>query len=307
MALEVSRPEYYFRRDPPESHLDQVTKPISEKAAKSPILPMSNSTAEESGLSAVKTTPTPKNAESMGTRNNSTPAQASSGLMENDPVVSEIFSVPSDNVPIPDRNSSMTTESSSGLVGNSIPPVSKWTPTFWANYVHDLESIWWILIWTLLTYEKVGDGNNTPDSNLEIQRRSLAANKIFHLNQCHIERWCHFQNIAAFNGLAVIIPDFFKRLVEVAAIFREKLILTYIKEEGKLVFPIKLMDDGLLHRDILEAFRTSPIENFDVVHIYTKNKSATKSTTDSDETSESSKRAACEDSDEEKPRKRARY
>ena len=87
MAIEVSRPEYYFRCDPPESHLDQVTKPISEKAAKSPILPMSNSTAEESGLSAVKTTPTPKKSESMATRNNSTPAQAGSESMRNNFVV----------------------------------------------------------------------------------------------------------------------------------------------------------------------------------------------------------------------------
>ena len=91
-----------------------------------------------------------------------------------------------------------------------------------------------------------------------------------------------------------------------AAVFREKLVSTYIKEEGKSVFPIKLMDDGLLHRDILEAFRTSPIENFDVAYIFSKNKTATKSTTDSDETSETSKRLTCEDSDEERPRKRTR-
>ena len=110
----------------------------------------------------------------------------------------------------------------------------------------------------------------------------------------------------SFNKIASAIPSFFKGLVEVAAVFREKLVLTYLEEEGKSVFPIKLMDDGLLHLDILEAFRTSPIENFDVVYIFTKNKSATKSTTDSDETSESSKRSICEDSDKERPRKRAR-
>ena len=33
---------------------------------------------------------------------------------------------------------------------------------FWANYLHDLESIWWIIAWTSLNFEKIEDISAVP-------------------------------------------------------------------------------------------------------------------------------------------------
>ena len=42
---------------------------------------------------------------------------------------------------------------------------------FSANYIHDLESIWWILIWVLLGYRKAGSEESTEDYKSEISQR----------------------------------------------------------------------------------------------------------------------------------------
>ena len=101
-------------------------------------------------------------------------------------------------------------------------------------------------------------------------------------------------------GLMEIVQDSFKGLVQIASIFREKLASTYKEEEWKVDFPMQLKDGGLLHQDILEAFRTSEIEYFDVVHINDKYTIVSKKPG-------SSKRSINEDSEEERPSKRARH
>ena len=172
---------------------------------------------------------------------------------------------------------------------------------FYFNYIHDLESIWWILIWTLLTYQKVGDENYALESNADVQRRTRAAERIFHTDNLstHIER-SSLLKCSNFETFTEIIPSFFKGLIGVAATFKERLVSTYKEEEGKSVFPIKLKDDGLLHWDILDAFKKSAIEYFDVVYINDN------SSTDSEGTPVSSKRSTREDIEEERPSKRAR-
>ena len=298
MALEVSFPEYYFMYQSSESCFGRVEEPVSGGMKDSPIPSTNNPIiVEGDNSSPTKTTSRLIKGEPIAEKNNPTTGD--------NPAVSDNYLTPSKATSIPDQNSPITSGSSSGLVEKGGLLAPSWVPIFWSHYIHDLESIWWILIWTLLTYQKHSDEDHAVDPNTELERRMRVRN-LFYVDDYCIERSNHLENKRIFNGLARIIPDLFKGLIEVAAVFREKLVSTYIKEEGKSVFPIKLMDDGLLHRDILEAFRTSPIENFDVVYIFSKNKTATESTTDSDKTSESSKRSTCEDSDEERPFKRAR-
>ena len=101
------------------------------------------------------------------------------------------------------------------------------------------------------------------------------------------------------------ISNSFDGLAQVTITFKENMISTYKTEEGRIDFPIKLRDGGVLHQVVLEAFGTSPIEYFDVVCI--DNESTTNSMVGSDEVSSSSKRSTCEGSADERPSKRARY
>ena len=45
------------------------------------------------------------------------------------------------------------------------------------------------------------------------------------------------------------------------------MVSAYKEEEGKVDFPIKLKDGGLLHQDILDALRTSSIEYSDAIPV----------------------------------------
>ena len=97
-----------------------------------------------------------------------------------------------------------------------------------------------------------------------------------------------------------VVLDYFKGLLQAVSIFREELVSAYKEEEGKLNFPVKLRDGGLLHQDILEALRTSAIEYFDVVHINDG------CTIMSEKKPGSSKRSINENIEEERSSKRAR-
>ena len=317
MAWEVSCLLYGFTSDSSESTSSQATESTTEETNNSALLPTkepvlmveedssslstNNLVVEGSSLSPINAGSGTTNGVPTVARNNPILTKVDLTTTENSRIISESYSTPSETTSVTGQDNLITTEGSSGLVGNSDTLICDWVPTFWANYIHDLESIWWILIWTLLTYQKVGNENYALESNADVQRRTRAAERIFHTDNLstHIER-SSLLKCSNFETFTEIIPSFFKGLIGVAATFKERLVSTYKEEEGKSIFPIKLKDDGLLHWDILDAFKKSAIEYFDVVYINDN------SSTDSEGTPVSSKRSTREDIEEERPSKRAR-
>ena len=189
------------------------------------------------------------------------------------------------------------------MVGNSDPPEPSHFPVFHANYIHDLESIWWILLWVILNFEKAGQEEYTEEYKEEIKERVDAAARLFHTGSDCSGRKSILKSKPAFEGLMSKISNSFDGLAQVTITFKENMISTYKTEEGRINFPIKLRDGGVLHQVILDALGTSPIEYFDVVHVDDIH------LTTSEESSGSTKRSISEDnedSEEERPSKRAR-
>ena len=287
----------------PRESTSTPTNSTSTPTNSTPISAKYNSALTKSNSTPAESNSTPAKSNSTPAKSNSTPVKTDSPVTGNSQVVIESHSTPPKNFLTPIQNTSMETKSSPGIVGNSDPPEPSDTPLFYANYIHDLESIWWILLWVLLKFQKAGYDEFTEDYQTKIERRIHAAARLFHENLNWSGRVDILNLTSMFMELMYKIPDSFKGLVQVASIFRDKLLSAYKKKERKGVFPIKLKDNGLLHQDVLEAFRTSPIEYFDVVHI---NEVYPITSDTSDENSRSSKRSINEGSEDERPSKRAR-
>ena len=304
MAVEISLTKYLFSlpftRQKPD--FDKATKPVSEKEKNISISSTNSPIVEDLPIKTVSesTKGVLTEAENSSTWTKTDSEKAKSIL----PVPGD-YSTPLKATPTPDQSSPLVIKSSPAMVGKSDSPIPDWIRTFWFSYIHDLESIWWILMWTLLKYQKAGDINNAVESSTEVQSRILTAEKLFHSDGFLVARYNILMLGGTLNRIAMTIPNSFEGLVNVAAIFKERLISAYKEEEEKSIFPIKLTDNGSMHRDILMDFRTSAIEYFDVVCI--DNESTTNSMVGSDEVSSSSKRSTCEGSADERPSKRARY
>ena len=219
-------------------------------------------------------------------------------LAKSSPVILEGYSTQKKGTRTPDELNLTVTKSRSAVIGDSDPPEPEWYPFFWANYIHDLESLWCILIWILFKYREVGGDKSSEDYEAKVGKRAEVARRLFDIELSHLERLDILKCAELLYRYEEITPHCLKELIAVAVAFSEKLQSAYTEEEGKAIFPIKLMDDGLLHQDILKAFRSSPINDAYIDD---------ESTIASEETSVSSKRPICEDSPDKRPLKRARY
>ena len=300
MAREVFEMRYSYL--PPwnvlESHFDEMTKrTIAENNNSAPS--KSNAVTEENNLPSSNSFSTPPRNGPVLLGRNSSPTKDNSPGEGNVRNISENCLTPAKVTSTPNKNGPIVSEGSPGIIGNSDPPAPDSIPLFYFTYIHDLESIWWIVIWILLEYRKAGFEESTENYKIEIDQRKKNITKLFSMTGDLMHRVNLVNDSWRLMGLTNIIPSSFKGLVQVASIFREKLASTYKEEEWKVDFPIKLKDGGLLHQDILEAFRTSVIEYFDIVHINDKYTIVSKKPG-------SSKRSINEDVEEERPSKRAR-
>ena len=300
MAREVFEMRYSYL--PPwnvlESHFDEMTKrTLAENNNSAPS--KSNAVTEENNLPSSKSFSTPPRNGPVLLGRNSSPTKDDSPGEGNIRNISENYLTPAKVTSTPNKNGPMVLEGSPGIIGHSDPPSPSLVPLFYFTYIHDLESIWWILIWVLLGYRKAGSEESTEDYKSEISQRKKNIAKLFSIKQKLTQRSDLVVDAWKLMAFMEVVQDSFKGLVQVASIFREKLALTYKEEEWKVDFPIKLKDGGLLHQDILEAFRTSVIEYFDVDHINDKYTIVSKKPG-------SSKRSINEDVEEERPSKRAR-
>ena len=284
-----------------ESHFNEMKKRVFPEAKINTTPSKSSGIVEGGNLSLTHPVTTPPRNSPVAVARKSTPTKDNSLPIENNQGALGIYSTPAKITSTPNQNNPTVVEGSPGIVGDSDPPEPCKIPLFYYNYLHDLESIWWVLIWFLLKYEKAGykgTAENYITTYKDRIKDRMEVSTIYFQNLCRRE---DLRNEAwEFRKFTNIIPEYFKGLVQVASIFREKLASTYKEEEGKVDFPIKLKDGGLLHQDILDALRSPSIEYFDVVHInilYSRL---------SEKKSKRSKRSIDEDSEEERPSKRAR-
>ena len=134
----------------------------------------------------------------------------------------------------------------------------------YANYLHDLESILWILVWTLFVYRK--DSAECVSSESTCAQKSEGDRLFAQAGMGLLHREKFLKSKETFNEKMKFIPDYFGNLKELITKFKDHLLNSYYDEEKNITSasngPIK-PTEGLVHNSILEAFRCYGIPDGD--------------------------------------------
>ena len=127
---------------------------------------------------------------------------------------------------------------------------------FWANYIHDLESIWWIVVWTYFLFKKDTE-EGTPTTKSELTFENLFQSS--KVSDCRYNFLSH-PEIFEVNMKKVTygIPELAKIVLKI----RRKLLAAYALEEIGMdkTLPILMKSDCKIHEEIhqiLESTRTT--------------------------------------------------
>ena len=145
-------------------------------------------------------------------------------------------------------------------------PIKK--PGFWANYLHDLESIWWIIIWTIAHFMKASDFElRSPAYELEKSKKKTLTDLLFPgLSE---ERW-KFLATDTFYEYLDGIPNSLPKVKQIAGLMKSRLISAYHKRENSMDIcePILVSDECTFHREFLKDLRLHPFEDVDIVPMW---------------------------------------
>ena len=138
----------------------------------------------------------------------------------------------------------------------------------YANYLHDLESILWILIWTLFKYQRT----TTKAKSEPTQKMGL---RVFSNKQLfsHNRRTEKNREACLFNKMFLSeeewIPEYFQCLRDLAIKFKVHLFDAYCKVEENFNSEksIKPPPEGSVHLSILDAFKECITDGFGVTPI----------------------------------------
>ena len=139
----------------------------------------------------------------------------------------------------------------------------------YANYLHDLESILWIAIWTLLKYQK-DTTNVDSDPIQDIRSRVKLNKKLFsHTDYVKENRETCLYNKKFVSDEMKWIPDYFQPLKDLVNSFKNYLFTAYCDveegcEEGEVIKP---PSEGSVHLSVLDAFKGCTIDGFGVTPI----------------------------------------
>ena len=139
------------------------------------------------------------------------------------------------------------------------------------NYIHDIESVWWIAVWALFSFEKKARSGNdvldaqSSDTRRDNKRTLFPGTSTSAERQNFIQQDSHFKD--AVDGC---IPRYFKDLTNVVRVLRHVIVNTYKEKEIDEPEVIKFdssKDDGDmdLHRVFIFILRDTLLEDFEIV------------------------------------------
>ena len=140
---------------------------------------------------------------------------------------------------------------------------------FWANYLHDLESLWWIIIYTMTHFIKAGDLESKFTAD-ELEKRE--ENEIFKSifsNPTYPQERENFLSTDIFFDYMHEFSKSFPKMWYIAKFMRARLVDAYREREYKLdeTKPILILDGCTLHKEILQDMQDAqqhPCQDVDV-------------------------------------------
>ena len=140
-------------------------------------------------------------------------------------------------------------------------------PGIYHNYIHDLESLWWILVWTTFVYEKM------PDPTYEMSAEWAEAQR----NRCNIlfpgdayinDRQSFLNDDGTFKTRVKSVSPFLTGYANIIGYFRELLLAEYEEVEKDVPATVHFSGLDTIHEDFLEKLSKREIEKGIVVPIW---------------------------------------
>ena len=130
------------------------------------------------------------------------------------------------------------------------------------NYIHDIESVWWVMIWALFTFEKEGELLDRGDT---VTRRTNREN-LFYGPLKAMDRRDFFERLEIYDNYTKCIPDYFYSIKAALDLVRKKIIKEYRAKEVKNPQSIKYTSPKL-HARFIAYFRHVNMESFAIVRM----------------------------------------
>ena len=137
------------------------------------------------------------------------------------------------------------------------------------NYIHDLESLWWILVWTAFVYEKMPDPTYEMSAEwAEAQRTSY--NILFPGDTYITDRQSFLTDDSTFKTRVKSVSPFLTGYARIIRYFRDLLLAEYNLMEKDVPATVYFSRSGsdIIHKEFLRKLSKREIEKGIVVSIW---------------------------------------
>ena len=141
------------------------------------------------------------------------------------------------------------------------------------NYIHDLESVWWIAVWALFNFEKKDAGTNKSDSQATRQRK-FNKDTLFSGTVGNQDRFEFLSIQNAYADTTECLPKYFANLPTTLGTIAEAIIelyqlkeLNYQVNESNKEEPILWDESSIIHEIFICLLSRVNTEEFEIRRI----------------------------------------
>ena len=141
------------------------------------------------------------------------------------------------------------------------------------NYIHDLESVWWIAVWALFNFEKKDIGANEIDSQAAKQRK-LNKDVLFPGTVGNQDRFEFLSVRTTYADTTGCLPKYFENLIRTLGTIAEAITelyqwkeLDYQVNESNKEEPILWDESSTIHKTFIRLLNRVNTEEFEIRRI----------------------------------------
>ena len=131
------------------------------------------------------------------------------------------------------------------------------------NYIHDLESVWWIAVWALFNFEK----KDARTDSYTTRQRKLNKDKLFSGTIHNNYRFRFLNGRKTYARTITCLPEYFKSLPVMLGIIAKAITELYRKKESIEEGPILWDESSNIHKIFIGLLDDVTTEQFEIVRV----------------------------------------